>query len=61
MRHPTSQQAFCILLLLMIGFASGCGNVDSTDHDSSSQLGLTDTQAGGEQRQQVTLRITGMS
>ena len=62
MRHPTSQQAFFIsILLLMIYFATGRDNADSTYHDPPNQSGLTDTQAGGEQRQQVTLRIAGMS
>jgi hypothetical protein len=62
MKRVTGQQVFLIgVLLLTACLAMSCRNADSGASDTPPQSGMMHAQAGGEQLQQVTLRITGMS
>jgi hypothetical protein len=62
MKRLTVQQTFFISVLFLIPlFAISCGNADSGAGDTQNPSGTTHAQAGGENLQRVTLRITGMS
>jgi hypothetical protein len=62
MRRLTARQAFFISVLLLMTWVSiGYSNTDSRDSDIPKHAETMDTQAGAEQLQRSTLRITGMS